>query len=394
VSSESRTTIERIAGVFDGAPIGVGLWSIDGELVHANPVLCDLLQADRAALSGRRFQDFVDSSDAESLRRFAADLSGGHSNYFECDFRCWRPDGTELWARAQVTPVFIPGSALLMVSQIFSFTDVFSTEDRGRQLGTHDYLTGLPNRLLLYDRLDRALARLRRYGEPVALLYLDLDRFKPVNDRLGHRVGDAVLCEVADRIVREIRESDTAARIGGDEFAVLLEAADEPLVRSVADRLIRVLGEPMNVRGHDVSVGVSIGVNVVADGRASGEHILAQADESMFLAKAAGRGRFAGLDPDVRTSGAVPAGARPRGPHQPGQTAAELFSAALETALREAFDGDLPPGANAEHIAELVIAALTGDDDEGGASVVAFHAPRPGAPAPPGPEASEAQEAW
>jgi len=142
--------------------------------------------------------------------------------------------------------------------------------------------------------------------------------------------------------------------------------------------------------GHDVAVGVSIGVNVVADGRTSGEQILAQADESMFVAKATGRGRFAGFESDAeaRVSGAVPE-ARPL--HRAGQSAAELFSAALETALREAFEGDLPPGADAERLAESVIAALT--DDDGSASVVPLHSPWPDLQGRLGREDSDAQEA-
>ncbi len=148
-------------------------------------------------------------------------------------------------------------------------TDLKDAERRLRQLATHDYLTGLPNRVLLYDRLEQALARFHRHGQPVALLYLDLDRFKPINDELGHQVGDAVLVEIGVRIHTVIRETDTAARIGGDEFAVLVEGIEDPvMLRLVADRLIDAISAPMSVRGHEVQVGASIGL-VVAGVRAS-----------------------------------------------------------------------------------------------------------------------------
>ncbi|MGZ4692061.1 MAG: diguanylate cyclase domain-containing protein [Acidimicrobiales bacterium] len=172
-------------------------------------------------------------------------------------------------------------------------TDLKDAERRLRQLATHDYLTGLPNRVLLYDRLEQALARFHRHGQPVALLYLDLDRFKPINDELGHQVGDAVLVEIGVRIHTVIRETDTAARIGGDEFAVLVEGMEDPvMLRLVADRLIDAISAPMEVRGHEVQVGASIGL-VVAGSRASeADALMAAADAAMYRAKAAGRGRY------------------------------------------------------------------------------------------------------
>lgn len=178
-------------------------------------------------------------------------------------------------------------------------TDIKLAERRLRQLATHDYLTGLPNRVLLYDRLDQALARFQRYGHPVSLLYLDLDRFKPVNDELGHHVGDAVLVEVAERIDAVVRDTDTAARIGGDEFAVLVEGiADLDLVCSVAERLVEVLGQPIVVDGHEAVIGVSIGLVAVDEQCADIDALMARADAAMYRAKAAGRGRCVVLSED------------------------------------------------------------------------------------------------
>jgi len=175
-----------------------------------------------------------------------------------------------------------------------------------RQLATHDYLTGLPNRLLLYEHLDQALARFHRLGQSVALLYLDLDRFKPINDELGHHVGDAVIVTLADRIHAVVRDTDTPARIGGDEFAVLVEGfeAIEQLER-VARRLIDAIREPITVEGIMVQVGVSIGI-VAADGDTSeADQLLARADAAMYEAKARGRGQFvfANADGSVSSGG-------------------------------------------------------------------------------------------
>ena len=181
-------------------------------------------------------------------------------------------------------------------------TDLKDAERRLRELATHDYLTGLPNRVLLYDRLEQALARFQRHGQSVALLYLDLDRFKPVNDEFGHQIGDAVLIEIADRIHTVIRDTDTAARIGGDEFAVLIEGVENPgLLRLVANRLIDVMSRPVTVSNCTAQVGVSIGLVQAGGSLNAGDALMAAADAAMYRAKAAGRGRYEFVGPDGLT---------------------------------------------------------------------------------------------
>jgi diguanylate cyclase (GGDEF)-like protein/PAS domain S-box-containing protein len=200
---------------------------------------------------------------------------------------------------------FIPVSALVLaqtneagrvesISVVArDITDLKDAERRMRQLATHDYLTGLPNRVLLYDRLDQALARFHRHQRAVALMYLDLDRFKPVNDEHGHHVGDAVLCQISDRIHAIIRETDTAARIGGDEFAVLVEGVDDlDSLRLVASRLIETISEPIVVDDVVASVGVSIGVVIANERCAEADALMALADSAMYEAKSKGRGCY------------------------------------------------------------------------------------------------------
>jgi diguanylate cyclase (GGDEF)-like protein/PAS domain S-box-containing protein len=172
-------------------------------------------------------------------------------------------------------------------------TELKTAERKLRQLATHDYLTGLPNRLLLYDRLELALNRFARYGTPVALMFCDLDGFKPVNDAYGHQVGDAVLTEVADRIHSVVRDTDTAARLGGDEFAVLVEGVDDlGLLTSVAERLVDAIAEPVHAGGATASVGISIGLVVASERCQEADALVAAADAAMYAAKAEGRGRY------------------------------------------------------------------------------------------------------
>ncbi len=172
-------------------------------------------------------------------------------------------------------------------------TELKHAEQRLRQLATHDYLTGLPNRLLLYDRLELALNRYSRYGSPVALMFCDLDGFKPVNDEYGHQVGDAVLVQVADRIHSIVRDTDTAARVGGDEFALLVEGVEDiELLTGVADRLVARVAEPIVVGRVTAQVGVSIGLVVASERCHQVDTLVALADSAMYQAKASGRGRY------------------------------------------------------------------------------------------------------
>jgi diguanylate cyclase (GGDEF)-like protein len=174
--------------------------------------------------------------------------------------------------------------------------------DQLREQALHDSLTGLPNRALFRDRLAHALRRSDRSSDGrCAVLFLDLDDFKDVNDGLGHTVGDALLRVVADRLRSTIRDADTAARLGGDEFAVLIEdAADVEEAAAVADRIVAAIANPTSVGGQEVNVRVSVGVAVSPDGGESVDELLTNADAAMYVAKAAGKGRSAVYEPGMR----------------------------------------------------------------------------------------------
>ncbi|GBF05017.1 diguanylate cyclase/phosphodiesterase with GAF sensor [Deinococcus aerius] len=166
-------------------------------------------------------------------------------------------------------------------------------QERSEYLAHHDALTGLPNRLSLLDRTRQALHFAERHGTPVALMVLDLDRFKLINDSLGHAVGDELLRAVAERLGRMLRAEDTVARLGGDEFVVLLPELGEPLGAAwVAQRLQYALGEPFHVAGHDLRVGCSLGISLYPTDGQDAEALLRAADTAMYAAKVAGRGGY------------------------------------------------------------------------------------------------------
>ena len=157
----------------------------------------------------------------------------------------------------------------------------------------HDELTSLAKRTLLQQRIANALARSRRLGNTFALIYIDLDHFKAINDTHGHEVGDAVLVAVSSRLKAAVREYDTVARIGGDEFAILLDTLDDVgEAECVAQRVLSSLAPPMRIADQDVEVTASMGISVFPEGGTAGDELLRSADRAMYRAKRAGRNTY------------------------------------------------------------------------------------------------------
>ena len=163
------------------------------------------------------------------------------------------------------------------------------------QAAAHDKLTGLPNRRLFDDRLKQALARAHRSRIPVAVLYVDADKFKPVNDMYGHAVGDALLKHFGSRLAACVRATDTVARIGGDEFAVILENVEVARdAHAVAEKIVATLREPFEIEGHRLEVSASVGVAVLSDRDGFfADALLKRADRALYEAKRAGKDRYA-----------------------------------------------------------------------------------------------------
>jgi diguanylate cyclase (GGDEF)-like protein len=184
-----------------------------------------------------------------------------------------------------------------MTSVIYAFVRDISERRRGEEqltfMAYHDPLTGLANRTLAKQQLDHALSRARRYGGAAALMFLDLDDFKLVNDRLGHAIGDRLLASVGERLREALRESDVLARQGGDEFLVVFADLKGDPVRAaenVSTKLIETLSIPFVVSGHELRISASVGIAVFPEDGADTEALLRHADLAMYRAKAAGGG--------------------------------------------------------------------------------------------------------
>jgi diguanylate cyclase (GGDEF)-like protein len=167
-------------------------------------------------------------------------------------------------------------------------------------LAQHDSLTGLPNRMLLNDRLTQAIALARRHRQSLAVLYVDVDHFKHVNDSLGHAIGDRLLQLIARRLVACVRSSDTVSRLGGDEFVVLLsEVACAADAARSADRILAAMSRAQRIDQQDLHVTVSLGIGVYPDDGTDAETLLKKADIALLRAKAHGRGNHQLFDPDI-----------------------------------------------------------------------------------------------
>ena len=175
-------------------------------------------------------------------------------------------------------------------------------EEEMRKLANYDRLTGLPNRNLFQDRMEQALARARRSKHSLALLFIDVDRFKSVNDSLGHNVGDQLLYQIGHRLLECVRSTDTIARLGGDEFTVILEdCADMQVVTRTCERILESLAEPLLIDGTEISLGCSIGVSLYPSDGHSAQSLLQNADSAMYKAKERGRNNFQFFTQDMHT---------------------------------------------------------------------------------------------
>jgi len=250
-----------------------------------------LLPFDRDAFRGKAHADDVDAV----LRALDAHVNGLTPQYAG-QYRTRLGNGNWRWilARGRVVERAADGQPLRMVGTVADIDARKLVEDEMRHQAHHDMLTGLPNRLLFGDRLRQALLGAQREGNKLAVIFFDLDKFKPVNDTHGHAVGDLLLQQVATRVRGALRASDTLARIGGDEFVVLLpRIGAAPDARRVAEDILGELNRPFFTEGRKLAISGSIGVAVYPDSGATADELMRSADQAMYDAKLQGRARVA-----------------------------------------------------------------------------------------------------
>jgi diguanylate cyclase (GGDEF)-like protein/PAS domain S-box-containing protein len=284
---------ERFRTLAAAAPIGILEFSASGGVNYANPRAAEITGRDIEALMGWGWREVVHPEDAPAL--LARDDAKRRQAGPETRFRIQRPGGEVRHVRVLRAPKG-QGRDSGDVVTVEDITEEVQANEALIYQAFYDTLTGLPNRALFLDRLDQELARHRRGGPGIAVLFLDLDRFKFVNDGLGHETGDAVLKEVGGRFIHAVRAGETAARFSGDEFVFIIRdvRGDQDAV-AAAKRLQAALEEPVRCEGQELIVTGSVGI-VIPDGQADAPTVLRDADAAMYQAKEDGRNRHAIFD--------------------------------------------------------------------------------------------------
>jgi diguanylate cyclase (GGDEF)-like protein/PAS domain S-box-containing protein len=318
---QCRQSEELFRNAFDHAATGMALADETGRWLRVNRALCDLVGYAEGELLRRDCRSITHAEDHGAERDATEALTAGRVDSYQLEKRYLHKDG-------RVVPAVLTKSLVrdeggrpqTFISQIQDITERKRAEDRLRHQSLHDALTGLPNRLLLGERIQRGIDRARQDPDyRLAVLFLDLDRFKLINDSLGHAAGDKLLTTVAERLGRCVRGGDgvgtgqgeggggghVVARLAGDEFTVLLEGLRGPGdAEVVAERILWELAKPVEFGGQEIRTSASIGIVHHGDGRRyeTARELLADADAALYKAKAAGRGGFAVFDADMQQS--------------------------------------------------------------------------------------------
>ncbi|MBL8436466.1 MAG: diguanylate cyclase [Zoogloea sp.] len=283
--AHSRNIVEHMAD-------GIVVVDVDGHIVRVNPAFCAITGFSSGALEGQPVSALcADGEQHCELSRLVSQTGSGH---WSGDFDGVRADGSRYVGHAVISAV--ADSDEHQVRRVVLLSDVTELRRKDKEMwyqANFDRLTGLPNRALLADRIDGMLRRARRNHTEVAVLFIDLDDFKPVNDDFGHDVGDLLLREVAGRLQRLFRDEDTVSRLGGDEFVVAMHAElNSGFGQNAAGKIVASLSEPFQVAGQTLTISCSVGVARFPDDGDSADSLIQHADHAMYRAKKQGRSRW------------------------------------------------------------------------------------------------------
>jgi diguanylate cyclase (GGDEF)-like protein/PAS domain S-box-containing protein len=288
-----RALRTRFETAFSDAPIGMTLVALDGRFLKVNRALCELTGYTEDELQGLTFQDITHADDLDVDLAHVGDLIDGRRDKYQMEKRYLTKSGAVIWVQLSVSIVRDEvGRPLYFISQIQDITERKRIEEHLHRLADQDSLTGLWNRRRFEEELVRQIGRCKRYAERATLLYIDLDEFKKVNDHLGHKVGDDLLRVVGRRMANRLRSSDSVARIGGDEFAVILTAIHPQHATTIANEFVDLIRtSQLTAGGTTVQCTASVGLVNLDPDTTSDQDVLVAADIAMYAAKATGGDR-------------------------------------------------------------------------------------------------------
>ena len=296
-----RESEERFYSAFAHAPSGMALVALDGRFLQANKALATLVGYDPGELLEITHTSLVHPDDREQEQTRLNLLLQGQAPSMQYELRYQYKDTRHtIWILASVSVLKENDEPTCYLYQIYDLTERKQTEYQLTQMAFYDALTGLANRSHMRDELERGIVLARRHNQKFAVVFMDLDRFKNINDSLGHEAGDELLKIVSQRLEQTLRESDCIARIGGDEFVLLLQNVQTAAgVVSVLEKLRNEIIRPMMLAGNEVFISPSMGISMFPDDGEDAATLLRNADSAMFAAKAEGRNRFHFFRPEL-----------------------------------------------------------------------------------------------
>ncbi|HEX8947482.1 MAG TPA: EAL domain-containing protein, partial [Dissulfurispiraceae bacterium] len=290
---------ERFRAIFEKNAVGIVIVDKERRILDCNPIFLRMLGYAKEELAGRHASTITHPDDepetASLFKRTLAERREG----FRAQKRYVRKDGSFLWGDLLISFSYDEhGSPEFIVAMITDITEHRKMEDTIRHQAHHDALTNLPNRLLFTDLLSNALVQARRNRSLLAVMFLDLDRFKVINDTMGHTFGDKLLQGVAEALRRSVRESDIISRIGGDEFTILLPSISQAEdAAKIAQKIIQQFGKPFIVNSHELHISTSLGISLYPNDGEHAETLLKNADIAMYHVKEFGRNNYAFYNP-------------------------------------------------------------------------------------------------
>lgn len=289
--------------IIENIPIAVVVKDVNTrKFVLVNRAFEAMLKVPRAEALGKTVFDIYRPDDAERIDAADNEALAGEFGAYSCDYEVEMPVGeSRILATNRIVVRDSHGLARYLIVVIDDVTERKKSEQRIAFMAHHDVLTGLANRLAIIEKIEEAVARHRRRSDPFAVLLLDLDRFKHVNDTLGHAVGDALLRETAVRLKASLRETDVLARLGGDEFAIVQDRENNQRDATIvlADRIIDIVSKPFNIDGNEVNIATSIGIALAPEHATSSDSLMKMADLALYRAKSAGRNGYRFFDPEM-----------------------------------------------------------------------------------------------
>lgn len=306
-SESQRESDFRFRYAFEEAAVGMVILDVEGRIQHVNRGFTDLVLYPAEELIGKSLYTLVSPEDHADIAGARETILAGKARNYRAERSFQRKDGVTVWIRASVSLLEMNGERQT-IALVEDITERKEIREKLRHQATHDQLTGLPNRREFEEVLDIALAAAKsdavkysggtlegrpKRGLEVALLYVDLDGFKLVNDTLGHRLGDVLLQEVARRLQESLEEGHLLARVGGDEFTIVLTGLDGPdAAAAISKRLLACFDTPFQFDGNEISIGASIGISRYPFDGGDSSTLLKSADAAMYCAKRSGNNRF------------------------------------------------------------------------------------------------------